>query len=38
MTYTQTRWTLHDLFADYDSPDLQAAFDRVEELVTEHAL
>ncbi len=34
MPYTQTRWNLHDLFTGYDSPDLQAAFDRVEELVT----
>ncbi len=33
MAYTQTRWNLHDLFTGYDSPDLQAAFDRVEELV-----
>ncbi len=34
MAYTQTRWNLHDLYTGYDSPDLQAAFDRVEELVT----
>ena len=34
MTYMQTRWSLADLFQGYDSPDLQAAFDRVEELVT----
>ncbi len=34
MPYTQTRWNLHDLYTGYDSPDLQAAFDRVEELVT----
>ncbi len=34
MAYTQTRWNLHDLFTGYDSPDLQAAFDRTEELVT----
>jgi oligoendopeptidase F len=34
MTYAQTRWKLDDLFTGYDSSDLQAAFDRVEELVT----
>ncbi len=34
MAYTQARWNLHDLFSGYDSPDLQAAFDRTEELVT----
>ena len=34
MTYTQTRWKLDDLFSGYDGPDLQAAFDNVEELVT----
>jgi oligoendopeptidase F len=34
MTYTQTRWNLHDLFSGYDGADLQAAFDTVEELVT----
>jgi oligoendopeptidase F len=34
MTYTQTRWSLDDLFSGYDSPDLDAGFDRVEELVT----
>ena len=34
MTYTPTRWNLRDLFAGYDSPDLEAAFDKVEELVT----
>ena len=33
MTYTQTHWNLDDLFTGYDSPDLQAAFDRAEELV-----
>ena len=34
MAYEQTRWKLDELFSGYDSPDLQAAFDRVEELVT----
>lgn len=33
MTYTQTHWSLRDLFSGYDSPDLQAAFERVEEMV-----
>ncbi len=34
MAYIQTRWNLHDLFSGYDSPDLEAAFQKVEELVT----
>ena len=34
MTYSQTHWKLNELFSGYDSPDLQAAFDTVEELVT----
>ena len=34
MPYTQTHWSLSDLFGGYNSPDLLAAFDRVEELVT----
>ncbi len=33
MTYTQTRWSLNDLFSGYNSPDMEAAFDNVEELV-----
>ena len=33
MAYAQTHWNLNDLFSGYDSPDLQSAFDRVEELV-----
>jgi oligoendopeptidase F len=33
MAYTQTHWKLNDLFPGYDSPDLQAAFDNVEEQV-----
>ncbi len=32
-TYTLSQWNLTDLFAGYDSPDLQAAFDQTEELV-----
>ncbi|HEX2698322.1 MAG TPA: oligoendopeptidase F, partial [Anaerolineales bacterium] len=34
MTYTQTKWSLTDLFSGYDSPELEAAFDKVEEQVT----
>ncbi len=34
MTYTQSRWSLADLFPGFDSPELQAAFDKVEEQVT----
>jgi oligoendopeptidase F len=33
MTYTQARWSLADLFPGFDSPELQAAFDNVEEQV-----
>jgi oligoendopeptidase F len=31
MTYTQTHWNLADLFPGKDSPELEAAFDQVEE-------
>ncbi|MGE5073647.1 MAG: M3 family oligoendopeptidase [Anaerolineae bacterium] len=34
MAYSQTRWKLDDLFSGYDGTDLQAAFDRVDELVS----
>lgn len=34
MTYTQTHWSLADLFSGYQGPDLEAAFDKVEEQVT----
>ncbi len=34
MAYIQTKWNLTDLFPGFDSPDLQAAFDRIEEQVT----
>ncbi|HTP02523.1 MAG TPA: M3 family oligoendopeptidase [Anaerolineales bacterium] len=34
MAFVQTHWNLGDLFTGYDSPELQAAFDNVEELVT----
>ena len=33
-TYIQTHWDLGDLFPGYDSPELEAAFDQVEEQVT----
>ena len=33
MAYTIKKWKLHDLFPGYDSPELQAAFDNVEEEV-----
>ncbi len=33
MTYTQTKWSLIDLFPGFDSPDLEAGFDKVEEQV-----
>ena len=34
MAYTQTHWNLADLFPGSDSPELEAAFDQVEEQVT----
>ena len=34
MTYTQTHWNLADLFPGNASPELEAAFDQVEEQVT----
>ncbi len=33
MTYAQTKWTLADLFSGFGSPDLEAAFDQIEEQV-----
>ncbi len=33
MTYTQAKWSLADLFPGFDSPDLEAGFDKVEEQV-----
>lgn len=33
MTYTQTRWSLADLFPGFDSSELEAGFDKVEEQV-----
>jgi oligoendopeptidase F len=34
MAYALTKWNLNELFPGFDSPDLQAAFDNVEEQVT----
>jgi oligoendopeptidase F len=34
-TYTQTRWSLADLFTAQDSPEMQAAFDQMEAGVAE---
>ncbi|NJC97538.1 MAG: M3 family oligoendopeptidase [Anaerolineae bacterium] len=34
MAYTQTRWNLSELFPGFESPELQGAFDNVEEQVT----
>jgi oligoendopeptidase F len=33
MAYAQTKWNLNELYPSFDSPDLQAAFDNVEEQV-----
>ena len=33
MAYTETKWKLGELYPSFDSPDLQAAFDNVEEQV-----
>src|SRR5215212_2566697 len=33
MAYTLTQWNLNELYPSFDSPDLQAAFDNVEEQV-----
>jgi oligoendopeptidase F len=34
MAYTQTKWSLAPLYPDYESPELQTAFDLIEEQVT----
>src|SRR5258708_7174473 len=34
MEYLQTQWSLADLFPGFESPDLETAFDQVEELVS----
>jgi oligoendopeptidase F len=33
MAYTPTQWNLGELYPDFDSPDLQMAFDNVEEQI-----
>src|SRR5512134_1588599 len=33
MAYAPTKWSLNELYPSFDSPDLQAAFDNVEEQV-----
>ena len=33
MAYTLTQWNLGELYPGFDSPDLQMAFDNVEEQV-----
>ena len=34
MTFTQTRWNLSELYPGFEAPELQAAFDLIEEQVT----
>ena len=34
MTFTQTRWSLADLYPGFNTPELEAAFDRIEEQVS----
>ena len=34
MPYTQTKWSLASLYPGHDSPELQTAFDLIEEQVT----
>jgi oligoendopeptidase F len=34
MTYTQTRWSLADLYPGFESPGYESAFDQIEEQVT----
>jgi len=34
MTFTQTRWSLADLYPGFNTPELESAFDRIEEQVT----
>jgi oligoendopeptidase F len=33
MTFTQTRWSLADLYPGFNTPELESAFDRIEEQV-----
>ena len=34
MTYTQTKWSLDDLYPGFNTPELESAFDAIEEQVT----
>jgi oligoendopeptidase F len=34
MTFTQTKWSLADLYPGFDTPELESAYDNIEELVT----
>ncbi len=34
MAYVQTKWSLVDLFPGFNSPELEAAFDQIEEQIT----
>ncbi|MFZ5820927.1 MAG: M3 family oligoendopeptidase [Chloroflexota bacterium] len=34
MTFTQTKWSLADLYPGFSSPELEAAYDKIEEQVT----
>ena len=34
MTYEITKWSLSDLYPDFEAPDFEAAFDNIEEQVT----
>jgi len=34
MTFTQTKWSLADLYPGFNTPELESAFDRIEEQVT----
>ena len=34
MTFTQTRWSLADLYPGFNTPELEAAYDTIEEQVT----
>ena len=34
MPYTLSRWSLNDLYPDFNSPELESAFDQVEEQIT----
>ncbi len=35
MTFTQSPWSLADLFSSHDSPEMKAAFDEIDDMVVE---